>query len=201
MIAISLPIACFIIGITISIRYFGNLLDFIIENTDSRGVKNGPWKTHLGVGQRATPHIEKAAIARIGLGANDSTETIYWNAYVDTDGNQLHSKYDYYIKFTSQPLVKYNEKGFWSTTIYGNDKFLVPNSGKKYIIRSDNGIISNESSELSIYLSRRNPENHSNWLPLPEMDENFSIALRCYIPENEIILNAETNVLPSIIRM
>jgi hypothetical protein len=110
MIACSIILIFFIIGTVISIQYFGDLLDFITENVSGKGIKNGPWKTHLGVGRKNTSRIEKAAIARIGLGANDSDETIYWNAFVDDEGADLRAEYEYRITFRSKPLVRYNDK-------------------------------------------------------------------------------------------
>ncbi len=117
----------FATGLWIAIRSFGYLLDFVIERGSGRGVQNGPWKTHLGVGRKHTLRIEKAAIARIGLGANDSEETIYWNAFTDGQGNELCADMEYQIVFRSDPPVRYADKGFWSITVYGKDKFLVPN--------------------------------------------------------------------------
>ncbi|MCU0461853.1 MAG: DUF1214 domain-containing protein [Bacteroidales bacterium] len=201
MIAYGIILIFFIIGTGISIRYFGNLLDFLIENVSGNGIKNGPWKTHPGVGRKQTSRIEKAAIARIGLGANDSEETIYWNASVDNDGNDLRSENEYNIIFRSKPSVKYNEKGFWSITIYGNDKFLVPNPYNKYMLRHDENSKPGEDFQYSIFLSGNKPENPANWIPLPEDDERFSIAFRCYVPDDEMKTNAINNKLPSIIKV
>lgn len=191
---------CFLIGIFVSIKFFGNLLDFVVERTSGRGVQNGAWKTHLGVGRKNTARIEKAAIARIGLGANDSDETIYWNAFLDNNGNELHSKNEYSLLFKSKPAVRYDDKGFWSITVYGNDKFLVTNSDYKYVMRSDFNYDLNEDSSFSIFLARKKPQKHSNWLPLPENDENFSIAFRCYIPTDELKNNTQNNEMPLIIK-
>jgi hypothetical protein len=201
MIAYAIILVFFIIGTVMSIRYFGNLLDFITENVSGKGIKNGPWKTHLGVGREHTSRIEKAAIARIGLGANDSDETIYWNAFVDDDGKDLRSENEYNIIFRSQPSVRYNERGFWSITIYGNDKFLVPNPYNKYMVRYDEIIKQGEGLQFSIFLSRNKPENLVNWIPLPEKDEKFSIAFRCYVPDDEMKTNAGNIKLPLIIKV
>ena len=84
-------------GILLAIFLFPYLMDMIAEKSHSRGVTNGPWKTHLGVGRKTTSAIERSAIARIGLGANNSDETIYWNAFTDSDGDKLNSAYNYDI--------------------------------------------------------------------------------------------------------
>jgi hypothetical protein len=103
MIFWTITILVFLGSIFLSIRFFGNLLDFVAEKSSGRGIQNGPWKTHLGVGRKSTSRIEKAAIARIGLGANDSEETIYWNAFTDQDNQDLHSSCNYRIVFTALP--------------------------------------------------------------------------------------------------
>lgn len=189
------------LGMWISIRYFGRLLDFITEKGSKRGVKCGPWKTHLGVGRKQTPRIEKAAIARIGLGANDSDETIYWNAFTDDMGNELRSEYEYRIVFRSKPPVRYKDKGFWSITVYGKDKFLVPNPHKKYMIRSDERFGLDGDAMFSILLSRNEPDELDSWIPLPKTNENFSIAFRCYVPDQDMKVNVRYISLPSIIRI
>lgn len=201
MISYAIILFFFITGMIISIHYFEDLLDLIIEKSGGRGIKNGPWKTHLGVGRKYTSKIEKAAIARIGLGANDSEETIYWNAFVDDNGNDLRSENEYNIIFRSKPSVKYSEKGFWSITIYGNDKFLVPNPYNKYMLRYDENLKLGGGSQFVIFLSRNKPENLAGWIPLPENDEKFSIAFRCYVPDDEMKINAGNSKLPSIIKI
>jgi hypothetical protein len=191
----------FALGLWISISSFGMVLDFLVEKGSRRGVRRGPWKTHLGVGRKHTPYIEKAAIARIGLGANDSDETIYWNAFTDDDGQELRAEHDYRIVFRSKPPVRYQDKGFWSITVYGSDKFLVPNPDKKYMIHSDTDFELGEDSQFAILLARNNTVHDTNWLPLPEAGGKFSIAFRCYVPEQVMKTNIMHVDMPSIIRI
>ena len=114
-------------GIFVIIYYFGKLLDYIIKSAGNRGLKIGPWKTHLGVGRPNLNKIEKSAIARIGLGANDSEETIYWNAFSDSNGDDLSSNNNYKILINSPPDVDFENYGFWSITVYGENKLFVEN--------------------------------------------------------------------------
>jgi hypothetical protein len=189
------------IGLWISIRCFGRLLDYVIEKGSGRGVQLGPWKTHLGVGRKGTPRIEKAAIARIGLGANDSEETIYWNAFTDNEGFELRAEQQYQITFRSAPPVKYEEKGFWSITVYGKDKFLVPNPYKKYMIHSDASFKLGEDVSYSIHLSRNKPAGVVPWIPLPVEDVKFSLAYRCYRPADVMKHHVHSLKMPEINRI
>ncbi len=91
MISIYIPIA-FILGFILAFYKMPMVLDFVIEKSEKRGFFTGSWKTHPGVGRAETNFIEKAAIARIGLGANDSEETVYWNAFYDSNGKELNTK-------------------------------------------------------------------------------------------------------------
>ena len=166
-----------LLGWFVMAKYFGLILDKIIESYGDRGFFVGPWKTHLGVGRSSIKKIEKAAIARVGLGANDSEETIYWNAFKDSDGNELNSINNYKIIFNKDISIDYLNKGFWSITVYGNDKFFVPNEEKKYSLKT---VVPGNLSP--IVLSRINLMKDEQWLPLPKTDEKFSLALRCYVP-------------------
>jgi len=190
----------FMWGLLLSIKYFGHILDFVAEKSKGRGVQNGSWKTHLGVGRKSTSQIERAAIAHIGLGANDSDETIYWNAFTDNNGDDLHSSHNYQIVFTEQPQVKFDEKGFWSITVYGNDKFLIPNEDHKYVIHSDKKFELDSNNQFSIYLAKTKPEENEFWLPLAENEEKFTLAYRCYKAEDEMKNKALTIELPQIIK-
>jgi hypothetical protein len=82
-----------------------------------------------------------------------------------------------------------------------NDKFLVQNPYNKYMIRSNQEFKLNEDFPFSIFLSRNKPENITSWIPLPEKNEKFSIAFRCYVPDDEMRTNACNIKLPSISRV
>ena len=194
-------IISFFAGIFLTIRFFGTLLDFITEHSNGRGVKNGPWRTHLGVGRKNIPRIEKAAIACIGLGANNSDETIYWNAFTDTEGRALFSGNTYRLRFRRHPLVDFKANGFWSITVYGQDKFLVPNDAFRYEYNSHHCFRTSDTGEFAILLSRSDPADGSEWLPLPLNDEKFSLALRCYVPKEDMKKNAGQNTLPDIMQL
>ena len=187
----------FLTGVLIPILWFGKLLDVIIEKSGNRGVRVGPWKTHLGVGDPKTSRIEKAAIAHVGLGGNNSEETLYWNAFYDSDGAELTSANNYLVKFDNRPELDDKNFGFWSITVYGENKFFVPNLEKIYSINS----IGNNSTE-PIIISRMKPKNSERWLPLPDTNEKISIVFRCYLPsENMRTGKIHASDLPLILKI
>lgn len=195
----------FVMGLVLAKRYFEPILDAGIrlkqkKQSGKNVVKNGPWVTHMGIGRKDTPVPEKAGLARLALGGNDANETIYWNADVDSDEKPLHSSNDYTVTFTSKPLVRYEDKGFWSITVYGEDQFLIENPDKKYMLRSDSVFDREDDSHFSFFLSRNKPANPSNWIPLPQKDEAISVTYRCYIPCEEMKKNPRTITMPEIIK-
>ncbi len=193
----------FIIGIFLSYLFFPLLMDMIVEGSEKRGFYNGPWKTHLGIGKDTIPKIEKSAIARVGLGANSSEETIYWNAFTDPDGNPLISKFSYVIELKADLPIDFENQGFWSITIYGHDKFLVENTRKKYMFRYSADDKMNFSFPIVINLKQSGGDNSEFSIPLPIKNEKFSIALRCYRPlqimQNQI--TCSTIQMPSITKI
>ncbi|MEE4116717.1 MAG: DUF1214 domain-containing protein [Marinilabiliaceae bacterium] len=200
---ILLLIVLLITGLLLAIFLFPYLMDLLAEKSKGRGVSNGPWKTHLGVGRKETPAIERSAIARIGLGANSSDETIYWNAFTDSDGDQLNSAYNYDIILTDDIKVDYENFGFWSITVYGKDKYLVNNPFNKYMFRSCNSLVIDSKRKLCINLRADYTKNEKFMIPLPREEENFSLALRCYRPLDSMKVKrgAEMMKLPVIIKI
>lgn len=179
-ISVLLVLFIFITGLVLAYVLLPDILDFVIEKSQSKGFYNGSWKTHLGVGRKETSRIEKAAIARVGLGGNSSDETIYWNAFTDSNGDDLETNSEYEIVINSEIPVDYQNFGFWSITIYGEDKFLFENPEKKYLIRDID--VANQSYPIKVTLSKKEGLSSVSSIPLSLKKQKFSIALRCYRP-------------------
>jgi hypothetical protein len=199
IILISISIA-FILGFILAYYKMPLLLDFIIEKSEKRGFFNGSWKTHLGVGRAETNFIEKAAIARIGLGANNSDETVYWNAFYDSNGEELNTKYDYRIEIEKQIDVLFEQKGFWSITAYGANQLLMENEAYQYVVRSED--VEHADLPLTIYLSS-NKSSAKLYIPLSKKEQKFSLALRCYRPDDKMKKHDSCKELelPKIVRI
>ncbi len=159
------------------------ILDLLIEKSTTRGFHIGPWKTHFGIGCPSTKPLEKAALARVGLGGNSVEETIYWNAFTDDDGDQLYTKENYEIEVSNPLPVNHDMYGFWSITAYGSDQYLLPNDLKEYTVRS----IDFEASDypVTIRLSGTRPD-VGPFIHLGKKEQKFSLALRCYRPMQEM---------------
>ena len=104
----------------------GSALALIYHPPAMPGVKNPPWVTNLKVGSPDAGMYVRAVVARVGLFALNKTETIYYTAYEDQDGNRLRANCDYSITGKDIPAR------WWSITLYGADNFLVPNEQRIY---------------------------------------------------------------------
>jgi hypothetical protein len=175
----------FIVSFWVSFKLLPGLLDFVIEKSQKRGFFNGPWKTHLGVGLENTSRIEKAAIARIGLGGNSAKETVYWNVFTDSEGRELSTKHSYEVILQNPIPINYENKGFWSITAYGQDQFLMESELDKYMIRSSDP--TKEYFPLKLILSSDLSHSKSeSFIPLSNKTQKFTMALRCYRPLSEM---------------
>lgn len=174
-----------VLGFYLAYKYLPQLLDFVIEKSSKRGYYNKSWKTHFGVGRKDTNRIEKAAIARVGLGGNSSDETVYWNAFTDSNGQDLNTEFEYMIVLQNEIPINYDNYGFWSITAYGHDKFLMENTNRKYLAR--NSDFSKGVFPQTIYLSNKKTIRKDGLLiPLSDKKQKFSLALRCYRPLEEM---------------
>jgi hypothetical protein len=86
---------------------------------ENYNVVNGAWRTNLAIGSSRAGMYIRALVARTGLFALNKSETIYFIADTDDDGEPLHSSCDYRIE------GKDIETRWWSITAYGEDHFLL----------------------------------------------------------------------------
>jgi hypothetical protein len=191
----------FVINCLFSYFLLPKVLDLLITASKNRGFYNGPWKTHFGVGLKKTNMIEKAAIARVGLGGNSVEETIYWNAFIDSDRNELNTVYEYCVLIDSPIPINHDSKGFWSITVYGSDQYLMENQINRYMFR--NYDFKNIKFPIKIYLTNSCKNDFLFWIPLTTKKEMFSIVLRCYRPVEGMKYkkSAAQIQLPKIIRI
>lgn len=122
----------------------------------------------------------------VGVAANDPEEAVYLAAFHDADGAKL-STGRYELRFAPGNLPPVD--AFWSLTVYGEDRNLVPNSIGRYSIGDrTQGLVMDAEGSLTIRLQPDSPgaAEESNWLPTPAQGIWF-IALRMYLPRREVI--------------
>lgn len=144
--------------------------------------KMGIW-TYFGdpIGDFGTAYEYRAMVALAGLGANPTSVAVYPKVDVDSDGDKLTGEKTYTLHMEQLPPIK--DGGFWSITAYGEDDFLMANPINRFCINDRSACVYNEDGSLDIVLSKDEPENAANWLPVGE--GGFHLYLRIYLPEME----------------
>ena len=161
--------------------------DFVYE---TGALKNGPWQTNLAIGSEEAGIYTRAAIAKHGLLALTKTETLYYGAAIDDDGEPLLTACDYRIE------GKDLDARWWSITAYGKDDFLIPNDQNRYAY-GGNEVTYDADGCYRIYLSATPKE--GCWLPTGKQDK-FDLTLRVYNPGPDFYNNPGTVELPRIIK-
>ncbi len=99
----------------------------------------GPWMTSDVIGSADADPYTRARVAIGGLLALNRSETIYFTAATDSDGEALRMQCTYKI-IGSDPPARW-----WSITAYAADHYLIPNPQDRYsyggntVAREDDG--------------------------------------------------------------
>ena len=88
-----------VVGIVVSRATLIPLVDYLAVSSAEGEIHSGPWVTGLKKGSADQNFIQKAVIAKIGIGNLTKEESLVWNAFKDSNGEPLHSKYDYEVRF------------------------------------------------------------------------------------------------------
>ncbi len=137
-----------------------------------------------GIGNFGRDFLLRAYISVNALGANVRPEAIYPTTRVDGAGRALTGANRYRVHFAAGELPPV--RAFWSLTLYGPARFLVPNAIDRYALGSQSGLSRNADGSLDIYVQHDPPAGHAaNWLPAPS--GRFSLALRLYLPEPSVL--------------
>ncbi|WP_306251725.1 DUF1214 domain-containing protein [Parvularcula sp. IMCC14364] len=174
-----------IVGIIAGALSFSHLMDRAITAT---GVRNGPWITNTAYGDRDAPALLKAGVAMRGLFALKSSETVYYTAYTDSNGEPLSDGCTYRVRGAA-PATRW-----WSFTLYGDDNFLIANDANIYSVFMDP-----ESRVVDFTISPQQPRDDADWLPSGNGGA-VSVTLRLYNPASTVYEALDTTPLPSITR-
>lgn len=129
-------------------------------------------------------YLTRTAAAKANIFVNKPNETKYFYLDVDASGEALNGSQRYTITFAKDQLPPV--KGFWSLTLYNEHHFFAPNGINRYSLGTKNKNLKfNADGSLTIYIQNDALEDQSNWLPAP--DANFSLYLRAYWPNEEVL--------------
>jgi hypothetical protein len=152
---------------------------------NGRSIGNG-WTAPANASRWGTDYLNRTAIAKSSMFQNTPEETQYQLKEFDSHGSQLNGRNQYTITFPKGQLPPV--KGFWSLTLYNEQKFFFPNPLNRFALGTKNKTLKfGADGSLTLYLGAKSPgkDKETNWLPAPEAD--FSLILRNYGPEKAII--------------
>ncbi len=150
----------------------------------------GPWTTNLQFGSARADMYTRARVALFGLLANDKTETLYFRATTDSDGEPLSGDCTYVVEGEEISAR------WWSITAYGPDSFLIPNEPGVYS-QSKTNAAREENGHFVIRVSAERQERA--WLPV-KAGERFDLTARLYDPDASVGDAPASAALPRISR-
>ena len=148
------------------------------------------WRVILSdIGTYGTSYDARAAVARIGLGANLPADAVYPITYVDDRGQPLHGDQRYVVRFEPGRLPPVD--AFWSLTLYDASGYLVPNALGRHAIHERDPLRLNPDGSLDLYIQAESPgtDLENNWLPSPA-GEPFNLTMRLYWPRPAVLAGA-----------
>ncbi|MFW0787759.1 DUF1254 domain-containing protein [Gordonia sp. CPCC 206044] len=145
------------------------------------------WTTQRNGASFGLDYMSRTAMDKANIFVNTPNETAYYYQDLDEAGDRLHGSTCYQLHFAADKLPPV--QGFWSLTVYNKHHFFHPNDLDRYSLGTKNKNLTfgdDESLTLTIGGPRpTEPELLANWLPAP--DDEFSVYLRAYWPDDAIL--------------
>lgn len=152
-------------------------------------ITNGVWSTSLNYGIASADPLTRAAVARRGLLALPKTETVYWAASTDSDGQPLNGSCTYAM--TGKAL----DARWWSVTFYDRKGYLVGNDARIWSF-SGASITPAEKAGWTVTIAPTKPAS-GHWLPSAK-GEGFELTLRMYNPGPGFMKDPAAAALPAL---
>src|SRR5262249_37329854 len=127
------------------------------------------WVFPKPAGRYGTDYIQRAIIARLGLGCNLLEDAVYPTALADIAGRKFDgASSKYLIRFPKGHMPP--ARAFWSITMYDAGYFFVANPLNRYTLSSRNALKADADGTIPLYIQAENPgsDRESNWLPAPK---------------------------------
>lgn len=145
------------------------------------------WSTpSANVGQFGTDYNTRAAVAKVGLGANLPADATYPSTRLDAQGQALDGSHHYRLHFKAGELPPV--KAFWSVTAYRADDFLIANPVNRYALGDRDPLVRNADGSLDLLVQATPPDRamQANWLPV-KAGAPFLLNARLYWPQAEAL--------------
>ncbi|HEU4427139.1 MAG TPA: DUF1214 domain-containing protein [Myxococcota bacterium] len=182
------------LGIVLSLALgFGSALLAVRGGLAAGDVRVGPWRTNLTIGSADADLYTRARVAVAGLLALAPSETIYFTAATDSEGEPLRASCDYVLAGGELPAR------WWSITAYGADHFLIPNAAGRYSI-GQTTLMREADGRWTARVSSQPSDR--NWIPSGDAGASgeLSLTLRLYNPHAEVARDPASAQLPDLTR-
>ena len=149
-------------------------------------VANG-WQMNTDtMGVYGNYYLKRAAVALVGLGANQPEDAIYPLNFADADGKPMVGENTYTLHFDKEQLPPVN--AFWSVTMYDEAGFQVANPISRFAIGDRDDLKYNPDGSLDLYIQNEDPgpDKVSNWLPSPAKGK-LGVTMRLYAPKPQAL--------------
>lgn len=130
-------LSALIVGLAIGL---GSLWYMVFQASPPSHIANGVWRTNLDAGSSANDAYSRLRIAITSILALNRSETIYFEATADAEGQPLTASCDYVLT-GPEPDARW-----WSVTAYGPDDMLIHSANDRYsasagsVIRGADGV-------------------------------------------------------------
>ena len=152
----------------------------------------GPWMHSPHVGAASASHRLRMAVAAIGLFALPQTETAYFNAMTDSEGDLLRGNQSYRLEMEDIDCR------WWSVTLYGKHGYLLDNEQNRSSYNMEQ-IQKNAQGQYVIKIAPEAQEGY--WIPTGG-SASFDVTLRVYNPSDSFRsqLASGTLELPRLVK-
>ncbi|WIA14394.1 hypothetical protein OEZ85_002921 [Tetradesmus obliquus] len=159
------------------------------------------WSYSTKAGRYGSSYLLRAAVALVGIGANEPNTTVYASNWRDANGQPLNGSLTSSITVTGAPPAS----AFASLTLYSavtNMLMSNPASDRSVLnFKATPGLQWNSDVSITVYLSSKPPgalgsKQRANWLPAAQ-GEPFWVALRMYGPSAEVV-SGDYKLLPIV---
>ncbi len=149
-------------------------------------VVNGWLMNTNTMGVYGNEYLKRAAVALVGLGANQPEDAVYPLNVADADGNPVVGGRKYVLHGEKGKLCPVN--AFCSLTMYDENGFQVANPLNRFAIGDRDNLKLNADQSIDIYIQHDSPgaDKESNWLPSPATGK-LGITMRLYAPRAEVL--------------
>jgi hypothetical protein len=144
------------------------------------------WTAAATAARWGTDYLNRTAVSKAIMYENAPQETQYQLKEFDNQGAHLNGSNQYTITFPKGQVPPV--KGFWSLTLYNDQKFFFPNPLNRFSLGTKNKSLQyGADGSLTLYVGSKSPgkDKETNWLPAPNGD--FSLVIRTYWPEKAIL--------------